>query len=633
MRNASKETEEEKTWVVFDGPVDALWIENMNTVLDDNMTLCLANGQRIKLRAPMRMLFEVQDLAVASPATVSRCGMVYMTAEELGWRPYVKTWVNTFFRDMDSMTDTLKQYILETFEAVIDPGLDFIYSYGSEPIKTTELQQVVSMTKFMEAMVDESKGFKAKTEEELKKILDPIMAYSYCWGLGGSLTQPTKEKFDFIIRDQFKVANIPQGGTAFDYYYDYKGKDKQWKHYQNKVVTFVYDKELSYFDLMVPTVDTTKYASNLETLLGIQQPMFFTGNSGVGKSVMIANQLFVLKEKDLILPIFINMSAQTTSLRTQASIEEKLEKKGRTSMGPPVGKKLVVFVDDINMPAVEEYGAQPPIELLRLYTDKAGYYERDDWNWKTVQDSTLIACAAPPSGGRAIVTPRLTRRMNMFCLPEASTGTLKTIFGCILKGFLGAGFGDKIKGMSENAIDSTIEIYMRIQEELRATPAKFHYSFNLRDVSKVVQGICMVKPLSVPNEDTFWKLWVNESFRVFYDRLINEDDREWFKDLILELLARNFKTSPDKVDLFVTNKIMFGDLLKLESNKNYELISDKAKLLKTLHNSLDDYNMNSTSKMNLVLFDDALEHILRIGRCLKQPRGHIMLIGVGGSGK
>lgn len=72
MRNAAGEQGEERTWVVFDGPVDALWIENMNTVLDDNMTLCLANGQRLKLRPQMRMLFEVQDLRVASPATVSR---------------------------------------------------------------------------------------------------------------------------------------------------------------------------------------------------------------------------------------------------------------------------------------------------------------------------------------------------------------------------------------------------------------------------------------------------------------------------------------------------------------------------------------------------------------------------------
>ena len=79
----------DKEWTVFDGPVDALWIENMNTVLDDNMTLCLANGQRIKLRPEMRMLFEVNDLRVASPATVSRCGMVYLTQEDLSWEPFV----------------------------------------------------------------------------------------------------------------------------------------------------------------------------------------------------------------------------------------------------------------------------------------------------------------------------------------------------------------------------------------------------------------------------------------------------------------------------------------------------------------------------------------------------------------
>jgi dynein heavy chain len=94
IRAAAMTESTSRNWTVFDGPIDALWIENMNTVLDDNMTLCLANGERIKLKPEMRMLFEVQDLEVASPATVSRLGVVYMTPDNLGWQPYVTSWLD-----------------------------------------------------------------------------------------------------------------------------------------------------------------------------------------------------------------------------------------------------------------------------------------------------------------------------------------------------------------------------------------------------------------------------------------------------------------------------------------------------------------------------------------------------------
>lgn len=83
----------------------------------------------------------------------------------------------------------------------------------------------------------------------------------------------------------------------------------------------------------------------------------------------------------------------------------------------PPGKRVAIFIDDINMPAVEFYGAQPPIELLRLIIEKQGMYDRKEWEWKKVVGTTLIAAAAPPFGGRAVLTPRFSTHFNMFSMP------------------------------------------------------------------------------------------------------------------------------------------------------------------------------------------------------------------------
>jgi dynein heavy chain len=91
-----------------------------------------------------------------------------------------------------------------------------------------------------------------------------------------------------------------------------------------------------------------------------------------------------------------------------------MEKRKRTLLGAPAGKKCIIFVDDVNMPAVETYGAQPPIELLRQFQDHKGFYERKKLFWRNIADTVLFVCSAPPGGGRNELTPRCASFLLVF---------------------------------------------------------------------------------------------------------------------------------------------------------------------------------------------------------------------------
>ena len=229
-------------------------------------------------------------------------------------------------------------------------------------------------------------------------------------------------------------------------------------------------------------------------------------------------------------------------------IESKLEKKRKTRFGAPPNKKIVLFVDDVNMPARETYGAQPPVELLRQYQDFRGFYDREKLFWKDVEDTTLVCACAPPGGGRQEVTPRFFRHFNMLNVPPPNDATMKIILGSIFSGFLDSSFGpenDKkfpkeFQEIVTPVVDSSVEVYRRMSEELLPTPQKSHYTFNLRDLSKVLQGMLLITPDKCKSLDVMTRLWVHESMRVFHDRLISVEDKDYYKVMASELVEKNF---------------------------------------------------------------------------------------------
>ena len=183
-------------------------------------------------------------------------------------------------------------------------------------------------------------------------------------------------------------------------------------------------------------------------------------------------------------PVFIGFSAQTSSLRTQEMIEGKLEKKRKNLLGAPIGKKVVVFVDDLNMPKLDTYGSQPPIELLRQYQDFGGLYDREKFFWKDIENVIICSACAPPGGGRNPVTARMIRHFGMFSIPSPSDTALKTIFSAILGGFL-QDFQPAVRGLAGNAVQDWV-VNLKILTIITSQNCTFRVPIRTRKFCKII---------------------------------------------------------------------------------------------------------------------------------------------------
>ncbi|XP_034255936.1 dynein heavy chain 6, axonemal isoform X2 [Thrips palmi] len=638
VRTAVQSTNEDHQWVVCDGPVDAVWIENMNTVLDDNKMLCLANSERIKLTPHITMMFEVQDLAQASPATVSRCGMVYIDPNELKWLPFVQSWLSK----LSVLQDDFKEFVLDLFKRAVDRIFYHIAKHCDQGINQVDMGKIQALCAIYEALLLEPGALDMSTADKLrlKNFLCQAFIFSALWGIGGNILETGRDGLDICIREIFDDhpdARLPTSGDVWSLYINVSARRmEQW----TKVMpSFHYDPQTPFFDLLVPTQDTVCFTYILEKMMTVNKPVLYIGGTGVGKSVIAKSALNNLSATDTYVPVTLNFSAQTSSSRTQEILEMRLEKRKKTLLGAPMGKKVIVFIDDVNMPKLEVYGAQPPIELLRQYLDFHGLYDREKLFWKDIKDVIITAACAPPGGGRNPLTPRFVRHFSVLHIPKPNEASLKVIFKSILRGFLSE-FVKPIQDLADAVVNASIEIYRRIMEDLLPTPTKSHYVFNLRDLSKCVQGVLQADSSSLREGIDLLRLFSHECLRVFHDRLTSVGDKSYFYKLLADVNSRCFGSSvielPDDDVILKPPIILFGDFMNPSTpteDRIYEEVKDMSKLQNILQDYLDEYNLTAPCEMKLILFMDAIEHTVRIARILRAERGNGLLVGVGGMGK
>lgn len=649
FRKCAKDTSPDRKWMMFDGPVDAVWIENMNTVLDDNKKLCLNSGEIIKMSDPMTMFFEAEDLEQASPATVSRVGMIFCETRNIGWCAIRNVWLKFLPANIQEHLE----YLSGLFDWIYPIISYLVIKHCKMPTPMAAQELIFSLTRLMRCMLDFDDG----VASDMVKAIEGSFLYSVCWTVGACIDGDGRVLFDRYLREilrgeiytveeytDFKIKNpdyvpdesrrsivpIPEEGLVYDYLFD--AKTAKWYNWLDGQPVFKIPKDATFNSIVVPTIDTIRNEWLLEKLLRKGYHVLCTGDTGTGKSVSVKNKLLSGMPSQFN-SIFLTFSAQTSANQTQDLIDSKLDKRRKGVIGPPLGMTTVIFVDDLNMPAKEEYGAQPPIEILRQWMDHRGWYDRKENEFRRLVDIQFCAAMGPPGGGRTRITQRYVRHFNLINFVNFSNESLARVFGTILDWKLNQGFTNPVKQLSVAAVQATLTIYNSIASSLLPTPAKSHYTFNLRDLSKVFQGILMGDANQIKEKDQFVRLWSHECMRVFHDRLIDDQDRQWFKTLIANTVKDLYGLDYMKIKGEHASIIFCNFADPKSASKPYSELVDRSNLDKIMGDYLEDYNQMTTKPMNLVLFDSAIEHIARISRIINQPYGNALLVGVGGSGR
>ena len=670
------------TWIICDGPVDAIWIEDLNTVLDDNRILTLANGDRIPMTDNTKIMFENETLINASPATVSRCGIIYVSQPDLGWTPIVQAW---------AILNPKKEPEMKKFK---DACLKAFYKYmGADETPTDAGPMFDLLARECTPVMSGPKGGAAKATcrtldgllvhcaifkcSKPDQMIERLFLFAVTWGVGGLLEGDDRRKWDEYLRkaagddaDRIFPQYTVESDNIFNWWVDETtGEWVRWKADAWEYPHVPHGQKLDYATLLVPTSDSTRSMYIIKQNQVHNGPVLITGSQGTAKtsSALMWAEMF---DPALMGFKFINFSSASTMIGFQHAIEESLDKRGGKNFGPPNGKKLTVFVDDISMPNINEWGDQPTNEIVRQIVEfnSFAFLDKDKrGDFKIIEDLRYIAAMTHPGGGRNDIPNRLKRHFLLMNLVPPAIEAINDIYGQILTGFFKPNDSEEFKEFGGVNVDEscrtviskltglTISLWNKVRDGLKATPAKFHYVFTMRDLSRIFQGVLsadmeiinngglVVKEEQLESSVVLTRLLRHEAERVFCDRLTNNKDKDFYLGLINEtcheFLGEDLAEAADVtdnffVDFFREDTFDEDDVLLEAAPKIYELGGDLQNIRDRSLWFMGRYNeVFPATPLALVLFDDALRHMMRISRIIQMPRGNALLVGVGGSGK
>lgn len=179
FRDMANNNTNKHQWIVLDGDIDAEWIESMNTVMDDNKMLTLASNERIPLTNSMRLLLEINHMNHCSPATVSRGGVIFVNADDVGWKPVVDSWIERL------ECAEYRPLLTTLFSRYVDPTLEYCRRNFKSVVPLPAVNQVMTVCKILEGLLPKESVRGAPPPD--KKLLEYHFVFACVWAFGGCM--------------------------------------------------------------------------------------------------------------------------------------------------------------------------------------------------------------------------------------------------------------------------------------------------------------------------------------------------------------------------------------------------------------------------------------------------------------
>uniref|UniRef100_A0A674GE64 Dynein axonemal heavy chain 17 n=1 Tax=Taeniopygia guttata TaxID=59729 RepID=A0A674GE64_TAEGU len=600
MRDLANITHDGPKWIILDGDIDPMWIESLNTVMDDNKVLTLASNERIPLTPTMRLIFEISHLRTATPATVSRAGILYINPTDLGWSPIVASWIET--RTVKSE----KAALMILFDKYLPPCLEKLRSGFKTITPVPEITAIQTVLSLLECFLTP----KNVPPDSPREQYELFFVFACIWAFGGALFQDQlvdhRQQFSKWWLSEFKTIKFPNQGTIFDYYIH--PETKTFNPWDERVPEFELDPDIPLQAAVVHTTETIRLRYFMDLLMEKQRPVMLVGNAGTGKSVLMWDKLEALGTDEYLVQS-VPLNFYTTSAMLQVVLEKPLEKKSGRVFGPPGTRRLIYFIDDMNMPEVDKYGTVAPHTLIRQHLDHGHWYDRNKLTLKDIRNCQYVACMNPTAGSFTIDS-RLQRHFCVLAVCFPSREALHTVYGTILQ-----------QHLARHNMPMLLQKIKPLQSALSST------KIALRAAGFLCQGLLFSTPECLKAPVDLVRLWLHEAERVYGDKLVDEDDQYSFKKVMADICKASFQ-----VNLMFAKPNIYCHFAQGMDESKYMPVASWAALSDLLGEALDSYN-EVNAAMNLVLFEDAVSHICRISRILESPRGNALLVGVGGSGK